>query len=167
MKTIKYIIFFLILFLCSSCMTDGKFYKKTASVPLAPGLRLGVFKESTPTCGHDMSTLDRMKDEAAKSSANWRKVAFWTSLIAFVATVVWYVGHIPQAGGVAICSILYSAFSTLMAVAMTTIWLVVLLVGVVVVIGLGIFLHKKSFFRWLRGRKRKPDPNHFVGEGLL
>ena len=153
-KTIDLIILLSVLMFCVGCGTleEGKLYKRKGTIPLGPGLRLGVVEETEPKCDHDLSAVELMKVEAQKAAANWRKIAFWTSILAFGATVVWYAGHVPQAGGVAICSILYSAFSTLMAVAMSAIWILVLVSSVVLVIVIGIVLHKKSVFRWWRNK---------------
>ena len=161
----------LIILLFMALSVSGKEYYENVvpGVPVAPGKRLGgLWKKTEPECEHDMSQLDIMKAEARKSAANWRLVAFWASLVAFGSLIVWYLTKIGQVAGVAVISIAYSIFSTFMAALVTLTWLLVLVAVALALVALGIYLHKKSFFEWIKNKKRKKasDPNHFVGEGL-
>ena len=154
MKLLKYIIFILVMLLCTAYAED--YYRNVVpGVPVAQGKRLGGLWEREPNpCEHDQTQIQMMKEQSLKSASNWRKLAYISSIIAFGALLVWYLTKLSQAGGVAVISVIWSLFSTFMAVLVSTVWIIVLVVLAVALIGLGIWLHKKSFFEWIKEKKK-------------
>jgi len=157
MNLIKIIALLLIM---TFCVSGAEYYENLVpGVPVGGGKTLGGLYKKTepPKCEHDQSTIDMLKKESIKNAANWRKLAYLTSIFAFICLCVWYVSKIGQAGGLAVISIAFSLFSTFMAALVTMTWLLVLCGVGIALIGLGIYLHKKSFFSWLKGRKGKTN----------
>ena len=147
----KYILLFFALMFC----TAGDYYQPVIpGMPIGVGKRLGgTWKKVEPKCDHDISTLKLLKKESIRNAANWRRIAFGTACLSFIALIIWYLTKLTQAGGVACLSVLFSLFSTFMAVLVTTTWLLVLACLGVALIGLGVYLHKKSFFKFLKHRR--------------
>ena len=160
-RWVKMILFGLIALL-TACASPGTRWERVAGIG-----GVGVFREAgEPKCTHQLTQKEIMKMESIKSAAQWRKISFWSAILASVAVLVWYSFHIPQAGGIAVCSVVWSAFSTFMAVMMTLTWLFVLVAVVVIIIGLGVWLHKKDVRKWLKERKNdentKKEPDNTV-----
>jgi hypothetical protein len=131
-----------------------EYYKNTISgVPIGFGKYLGgVYEKTEPKCDHDLSQIQMLKQESMKNAQNWRKIAYITSIFSFACLCLWYLTKIGQVAGIAVISIVFSLFSTFMASLVTMTWLFVLVFIAFLLIGLGIYLHKKSFFEWLKNR---------------
>jgi len=153
MKLIRFLILFFVLIFSTS--GEDYYVNTIPGIPIGPGHRIGgTWKKTEPKCDHDLSTLDMLKQESIKNARNWRRISMVSAILAGIALLVWYVAHIPQAGGVAVISVLYSFFATLMSVVVTMTYLIVLIGIVVVLLGIGIALHKKSAWRWFKERKK-------------
>lgn len=153
-QIIKTLLLLLVLLFCTGANAEDYYVNEVPGVPVAPGKRLGgLWRKEEPKCSHDLSTIESLKAENRKAAKNWRTIAFWSSILSGIALLVWYLTKVSEVGGVAVISLLWSLFSTFMATVVTITWLVVLIVCGLGLIGLGIYLHKKSFFSWLKEKK--------------
>lgn len=143
----------------TSCSTPGikkestvKYYRKIIpGVPLGDVVLGGIYEETkpeVPECNHPT-----MKKVAAESASNWNMLAFWSSILAGIALIVWYLTKISNIAGVAVLLVLYSLFCTMMACVVSIIWLVVIVLIGVGLIGIGIWLNGKTIRNVLKRKK--------------